>query len=123
MAGDKKTDHPHIVKTEGVLGGRARIRGHRISVELIADFFRRGETPEDIFAMYPQLKLAAVHDAIGYYLDHLDEIKAELEARDEAARDPDAYMAKHGWTRDEKGFYRFGGAQGERVAPCMITSA
>jgi len=106
MTKDRKTDHPHIVKTVGVLGGEARLKGHRISVELIADLFRRGETPEDIAEGYPQLKLAAIYDAVGYYLDHMDEIKALLDERDEAERDPHAYMVKHGFERLPNGGYR-----------------
>lgn len=42
------TAHPHIVRTDGVCGGRPHIRGTRISVRTIAGLFRGGETAADI---------------------------------------------------------------------------
>ncbi len=112
MARDKKTDHPHIVKTEGVLGGRARLKGHRISVEFIAGFFRAGYMPEDVVTWYPQLTLPAVYDAIGYYLDHQDEINEELAVVDEFDRDPDAFFTRRGYEKLPHGGYRFPKASG-----------
>lgn len=73
------TDHPHIVKTEGVRGGRPIIRGTGITVELIASFFKAGESLEDILLYYPQLKSAQIYDAISYYLDHQTEIDKYFE--------------------------------------------
>lgn len=73
-------NHPHIVQTEGVCGGRPRIRDSRIPVRTIAGLYRRGEPVAEILDTYPQLDPAAVDDAIGYYLDHQKEIDAEIEA-------------------------------------------
>ena len=69
-----------MVRTPGVCGGRARIKDSRISVSLIAGFHREGEPLEEIFATYPHIPPAAIRDAIGYYLDHREEIDAEIEA-------------------------------------------
>src|SRR5581483_2698760 len=38
VAKEVRTEHPHIVMTEGYCGGRPRIEGTRISVEFIARF-------------------------------------------------------------------------------------
>ena len=73
------TDHPHIVKSEGVRGGRPVIRGTGITVDLIASFFKAGESVEDILLYYPQLNSAQVYDAISYYLDHQTEIEEYLQ--------------------------------------------
>ena len=73
------TDHPHIVKSEGVRGGRPVIRGTGITVDLIASFFKAGESVEDILLYYPQLKSAQVYDAVSYYLDYQSEIEEHLE--------------------------------------------
>lgn len=73
------TDHPHIVKIEGVRGGRPLIRGTGITVELIASFFKAGESVEEILLYYPQLKSAQIYDAVSYYLDHQTEIEEHLE--------------------------------------------
>jgi len=75
------TDHPHIVKREGVRGGRPVIRGTGITVELIASFFKAGESVEGILLYYPQLKSAQLYDAISYYLDHQDEIDKYLQEK------------------------------------------
>ena len=106
MPATRKTKHPHIVRTEGVVGGRTRIKDARISVELIARFFKMGESPDDILLMYPHLNPAAIYDAISYYLDHQEEMELEFAELDEVARDPEVYMKKHGFERDAKGYYR-----------------
>lgn len=100
----RPTEHPHIVHTQGICGGRARIDNSRISVRTIAELFRKGEPVEEISATYPQLDLAAIYDAISYYLDHREEIEAEIEAnRLERA------LEEHGATLGNDGVVRFGG--------------
>lgn len=106
MVRDKKTEHPHIVKTEGVVGGRPRIKDTRISVELIARYFKMGESPDDIFLMYPHLKPAAIYDAISYYLDHQEEMEREMAELDEELKDPESYMRKQGFERLPGGGFR-----------------
>jgi uncharacterized protein (DUF433 family) len=73
------TSHPHIVRGEGICGGRPHIRGNRISVRTIAELFRRGEPASEIAKVYPHVEPAAIYDAISYYLDHTPEIEAEIE--------------------------------------------
>jgi uncharacterized protein (DUF433 family) len=72
--------HPYIVQTEGVCGGCPRIRDSRVSVRTIAELVRQGEPVGEILDTYPHLDPAAVDDAIGYYVDHQEEIDAEIEA-------------------------------------------
>ena len=71
--------HPHIVRTEGFCGGSPRIRGTRLAVWGLAELYCRGESIEDLSALYPHVDPAAIRDAIGYYLDHRREIEAEIE--------------------------------------------
>lgn len=73
-------DHPYVVRTEGICGGRPRVRDSRIPVSTLAELYRRGEPASEILETYPQLGAAAVQDAIAYYLDHREEIDAEIEA-------------------------------------------
>jgi len=73
------TDHPHIVRIEGVRGGRPVIKGTGIAVDLIASFFKAGESIEDILIYYPQIKSAQLYDAISYYFDHQSEIEDYIE--------------------------------------------
>lgn len=83
-------------------GGRPRIRHSRIAVSTIAEFYRQGEPEGEIAATYPQIDPAAIHDAIGYYLDHRSEIDAEIEANS-----LEAVLAETGSVLDESGMIRF----------------
>ena len=74
-----RTEHPHIVKIPGVLGGKPVIAGTRIGVNLIARLLRAGDDPTDILASYPHLSATAVYDAISYYFDHRLEIDREID--------------------------------------------
>ena len=95
-------DHPYIVRTDGVCGGSARIRDSRIPVRVIAELYRQGEPVREILDTYPHLDPAAVDDAIGYYLDHRQEIDAEIEAGS-----LESVLAETGAVLDEGGVIRF----------------
>jgi len=96
------SEHPHIVRQPGVCGGSPLIRGTRITVRHVAVLRKAGETPEDIAAAYPHLALPQVQDAIGYYLDHKEEIEREIEEnRIENVLD------RTGGVGDENGLVRF----------------
>jgi uncharacterized protein (DUF433 family) len=74
-----KTEHPYIVRKSGVCGGSPIINGSRITVRLIAQLVKTGSSAEEIFASYPHLSLAQIHDAISYYFDHREEIEQDIE--------------------------------------------
>jgi uncharacterized protein (DUF433 family) len=76
--GKIRTDHPHIVRVQGVCGGRPVIEGTRLSVKLIVGWSRLGMTPEEIAAQYPDVSSAQIADALAYYRDHPEEIEAEF---------------------------------------------
>lgn len=66
------TEHPYVV-----LQGSFKIpvvRGTRVSVNLVANYYRRNAAIEEIERNHPELSPAAIHDAISYYLDHQKEI-------------------------------------------------
>jgi len=96
------TEHPYITRVPGKRGGRPIIRGTGITVSLIARLYKAGDTVDEILESYPHLHPSWVHDAIGYYLDHPDEIEREIrESRAE-------YLAEqHDLTIDERGFVHF----------------
>ena len=95
-------NHPYVVQTEGICGGYPRIRDSRIPVRTIAGLYRQGEPVEEILDTYPQLDPAAVDDAIGYYLDHREEIDAEIEANS-----LEAVLAETGAVLGKDGVIRF----------------
>jgi len=80
IPGFKRTEHPHIVRVPGIGQAEPIIENTRISVRLIATYFKEGITVEEILQDYPHLNPAAVYDAISYYLDHSNEIEALIEA-------------------------------------------
>jgi uncharacterized protein (DUF433 family) len=76
----------HIEKTPGIVGGKARIAGHRIRVlDVVAWHEKRGLSPDEIVAMFPGITLADVHAALAYYFDHREEIEDEFRAETELA--------------------------------------
>jgi uncharacterized protein (DUF433 family) len=72
------TDHPYVIRREGFRGGRPILRGSSIPVWLIAAMWKAGDSLEEIGQTYPHLEPAAIYDAISYYLDHQQEIEAEI---------------------------------------------
>ena len=64
-----------IVRTPGVLGGRPRIRGHRIAVHRITAWWQLGLSIEEIAEIHPSLKPAEIHAALAFY--HLN--RAEID--------------------------------------------
>lgn len=67
-----------IVKTPGVLGGRPRVRGHRVAVHRIAAWWELGLSIEEIAEKHPSLEPAQIHAALAYYHLHRDEIDRYL---------------------------------------------
>jgi uncharacterized protein (DUF433 family) len=62
----ERTEHPHIVKSEGVLGGQPRIDGQRLPVRMLLDYYESGFTIDEILEGYPTLTIAELFDALSY---------------------------------------------------------
>jgi len=61
----------HIETRDNVCGGKPCVRGTRICVWDIHIWHDlRGQSPEEMVALYPQLTVADVYAALAYYLDH-----------------------------------------------------
>ena len=89
------TDHPYIVREDGILSGEPIIIGTRTPVRAIVEIWRMGTPPEEIPMHLPHLTLAQVFDALSYFSDNMQEITRHIEAnripeelirRDEARR-------------------------------------
>ena len=100
----QETEHPYIVRVQGVCSGRPIIKGTRLSVRHIAQLYKAGETVEEMLHAHPHVKIAAVYDAISYYLDHQQEIEAEI-----VANRLETLRATYGLEMDERGFVAFPG--------------
>jgi uncharacterized protein (DUF433 family) len=69
----------HIDITPGIVGGKPRIAGHRITVKNIVIWYdRMGKSADEIATEY-NLDLAAIHAALAYYFDHRIEIDKAIE--------------------------------------------
>ena len=55
-----------------------RIKGHRIGIDHILEYFLNGYSPEEINAVYPDLELEKIYATITYYLHQRSEIDAYL---------------------------------------------
>jgi len=68
-----------IESTPGVMGGKPRVAGRRITVQDIAVWcVRLGRGVDEVAAEY-DLTLAEVHAALAYYFDHRTEIDQSIE--------------------------------------------
>ena len=68
----------HIEITPGIVGGKPRVTGRRISVQDIAIWHERlGRGVDEICADH-NLSLAEVHAALAYYFDHRAEIDKRI---------------------------------------------
>lgn len=55
-----------------------RLKGHRIGIDDVLEYYLEGYSPEEIVADLPTLSLEQVHATITYYLHHRAEIDAYL---------------------------------------------
>lgn len=92
-----QTDHPHVVRDPGILHGQPVVTGSGISVAAIARFLNSGLGAPEIADSYDHLSLAAIHDAISYYLDHRNEIDRIIEDSTPAA------MSRRGFVTSPNG--------------------
>jgi len=74
-----KTLDEHIDITPGIVGGKPRIAGHRITVRNIVIWYdRMGKSADEIATEY-DLDLADIHAALAYYFDHRIEIDKAID--------------------------------------------
>lgn len=81
---DTKPVHLYIERKEGICGSEPVIVGTRLTVRLIAGWYKAGKSADKIVAMYPHVNHAQVYDALSYYYDHKDEIERSLAENTEA---------------------------------------
>ena len=73
-----RTLDEHIDISPGVLGGKPRIAGHRISVQDVVIWHYELEHPVEQIAGDYNLTLADVYAALAYYHDHKKEIDKSM---------------------------------------------
>ena len=81
-----------IVSTPGVVGGRPRIDGTRVSVNTIVIWYKKGYNAEEIAEQFERVSLAQVYAALTFYHANQAEIEASLRAEEETH---DRLMKEH----------------------------
>ena len=71
----------HIHSDPEILGGKPVIRGSRISVELVLEYFADGASVADILAAYPDISEADVRAVSAFAHDMVAEEKAIAQKR------------------------------------------
>ncbi|MFQ4145881.1 DUF433 domain-containing protein [Chlorogloeopsis sp. ULAP02] len=56
-----------------------RIKGHRIGIDNVIDYYQQGYTPEQIQEHFPSLSLEKIYATITYYLHNKQDIDAYME--------------------------------------------
>ena len=77
------TEHPHIVRLEGVCGGEPIVDGLRVTVRHAANLHLHGETIAEISEALGLTEAQVIH-ALSYYFDHRDEIGALIAQEEQA---------------------------------------
>lgn len=78
-----QTEHPHIVRLDGVCGGEPIIDGLRVTVRHVVTLHQHGEPIPDI-ALALGLTEDQVFHALSYFGDHRDEISALIAQEEQA---------------------------------------
>lgn len=83
MSESLQTEHPHIVRRDGVCGGEPLIDGLRVAVRQVVTLHQRGETILEI-AEALNVTEAQVFHALSYFFDHREEILALISREEQA---------------------------------------
>ncbi len=78
------TPNDLIVKTPGVVGGRARINNTRLAVWLLIGWIQLGWTDEDLLQGYPSLTPESIAAVKAYYAINQEEIDQDIAENDAA---------------------------------------
>ena len=71
---------------------RIRIKGHRVAVERVLDYYKQGDTAETIVEYLPTLTVEKVKATIDYYKQHQTRMEEYLRRGEEVA---DAYYQEY----------------------------
>jgi uncharacterized protein (DUF433 family) len=81
--------------------GHIHLTGHRVGLEDIVCYYRRGDSPEMLHLQFPTISLATIHRVIAHYLDHQDETDRYVDSTLEAAEQSRLSTPQHGPSLDE----------------------
>jgi len=83
---DLIVEHSYVAKDPKIQGGEPVIKGTRFPVRSVVIYIlKNGMLPEELAKEFPQLKIAAIYDALSYYYDHKDEVEKLIDEQTENA--------------------------------------
>lgn len=82
MASRASTTFPHIVRDPLILSGEPVMRGTRISVRSVVQYFRLYGSVDEVCAAYPWVSRDAIEDALAFYRANSEEIDGHIAADD-----------------------------------------
>jgi uncharacterized protein (DUF433 family) len=78
-----------------IRGGRPKIAGTGLTVNVIVKCYKAGMTPEEIALEYPHINLAQVHAALAYYHANQSEIETDIAQEEAAATEWQTRLTPH----------------------------
>jgi uncharacterized protein (DUF433 family) len=73
--------------------GTIRIKGSRVSLEIIVRQFKQGATAEQLLEDFPSLTLRDIYGAIYYYLDNTEAVEDYMRQQEDSAAEMRAFLA------------------------------
>ncbi|HID29391.1 MAG TPA: DUF433 domain-containing protein [Desulfobacterales bacterium] len=92
--------HPYICQQQSTAGYEPTIKGTRITVRAIVEWYNLYQDVDRILAHAPHLSKEQIEDALSYYTDHKEEIDFFIAENDEEYQQ---YLHKT-WEKQWKGF-------------------
>jgi uncharacterized protein (DUF433 family) len=65
--------------------GAIRVSGTRVTLETLINYYRQGQSPEELHEGFPTVPLADVLAVIAYYLRNRDEVDSYVDQRNDLA--------------------------------------
>lgn len=82
-----------LIPLEADSQGVLRVAGTHVTLDMVVEMYRAGNTAEDIARQQPSLQLADVYAVLTYYLRHQMEVDTYIRRRrEEAAAPPDSLL-------------------------------
>ena len=75
--------------------GTIRIKGSRVSLEIIVRQFKQGATAEQLLEDFPSLTLRDIYGAIYYYLDNTEAVEDYMRQQEDSAVGMRAFLDSH----------------------------
>ena len=73
--------------------GTIRIKGSRVSLDVIVRQFKQGATAEQLLEDFPSLTLRDIYGAIYYYLDNTEAVEGYLHQQEDSTAEMRAFLA------------------------------